>query len=140
MYGLKPDTAKLNKLLERFGLSDTTGKKIDKYSGGMKRRLNLIASVLHDPDLLILDEPTAGVDVQSRAMIMDFLRELNTKGMTIIYSSHILEEVERLCHRVGFLSEGVLMEQGTTSDLLAKYNVDSLEAVYMAVAGKSISE
>ncbi|MCW3125534.1 MAG: transporter ATP-binding protein [Bacteroidetes bacterium] len=139
MYGIKPDKKKLNILLERFGLSDNTGKKIDKYSGGMKRRLNLIASVLHDPALLILDEPTAGVDVQSRAMIMEYLKELNASGMTIIYSSHILEEVERLCHRVGFMSEGVLMEEGKTDDLLVKYNTTSLEAVYLAVAGKSIS-
>jgi ABC-2 type transport system ATP-binding protein len=139
MYGVKPDKGKLNALLERFGLSDNAGKKIDKYSGGMKRRLNLVASILHDPELLILDEPTAGVDVQSRVMIISYLKELNASGMTIIYSSHILEEVERLCERVGFMSEGVLMEEGATTDLLAKYKTDSLEAVYLAIAGKSIS-
>lgn len=139
MYGLKPDVHKLMALLERFGLSADAGKKVDSYSGGMKRRLNLIASVLHDPELLILDEPTAGVDVQSRAMIIAYLSEMNTKGMTIIYSSHILEEVEKLCQRVGFMSEGILIEQGGTADLLAKYHTDSLESVYLTVSGKSIS-
>jgi ABC-2 type transport system ATP-binding protein len=139
MYGLKPDKKKIDALLERFGLTAQADKRVDSYSGGMKRRLNLIASVLHDPELLILDEPTAGVDVQSRAIIISYLREMNAKGMTIIYSSHILEEVEKLCHRVGFMSEGVLMEEGVTSELLAKYNTQSLETVYLAVAGKSIS-
>lgn len=138
MYGLTPDHNKLMTLLERFGLAADAGKRADSYSGGMKRRLNLIASVLHEPELLILDEPTAGVDVQSRAMIIAYLREMNAKGMTIIYSSHILEEVEKLCQRVGFLSEGVLIEQGATADLLQKYRTDSLENVYLTVSGRSI--
>jgi ABC-2 type transport system ATP-binding protein len=139
MYGITPDSDKLSALFDRFGLAADADKRVDSYSGGMKRRLNLIASVLHGPDLLILDEPTAGVDVQSRSMIISYLQEMNRKGMTIIYSSHILEEAEKLCHRVGIISEGQLMEQGTTDALFARYNTNSLETVYLAVAGKSVS-
>lgn len=139
MYGLTPDRNKLMAMLERFGLTADAGKLVVSYSGGMKRRLNLIASVLHGPELLILDEPTAGVDVQSRAMIIAYLREMHAGGMTIIYSSHILEEVEKLCQRVGFLSEGVLIEQGATAELLGKYQADSLESVYLTVSGREIT-
>jgi ABC-2 type transport system ATP-binding protein len=138
MYGLKPDRNKIETLVERFGLKNKAHKQVSSYSGGMKRRLNLIASILHDPELLILDEPTAGVDVQSRTMIIEYLQEKNNEGMTIIYSSHILEEAERLCHRVGIINEGQLLEEGTTKDLLAKFNTDSLEDVFLSVSGKSI--
>jgi ABC-2 type transport system ATP-binding protein len=138
IYGLKPDKAKVEALVDRFGLKSKAHKQVSSYSGGMKRRLNLIASVLHDPELLILDEPTAGVDVQSRTMIIEYLQEMNKKGMTIIYSSHILEEAERLCDRVGIINEGKLLEQGTTKDLMTKFNTDSLEEVFLAVSGKSI--
>ena len=138
MYGLKPDRNKIEALVERFGLKSKAHKQVSSYSGGMKRRLNLIASILHDPELLILDEPTAGVDVQSRTMIIEYLQEKNSEGMTIIYSSHILEEAERLCHRVGIINEGQLLEEGTTKDLLTKFNTDSLEDVFLSVSGKSI--
>jgi ABC-2 type transport system ATP-binding protein len=138
IYGLKPDKTKIEGLIDRFGLKAKSHKQVATYSGGMKRRLNLIASVLHDPELLILDEPTAGVDVQSRTMIIEYLREMNSRGMTIIYSSHILEEAERLCHRVGIINEGRLLEEGSTKDLLIKFNTDSLEEVFLSVSGRSI--
>jgi ABC-2 type transport system ATP-binding protein len=138
IYGHKPDKSKIEGLIDRFGLKSKAHKQVTSYSGGMKRRLNLIASVLHDPELLILDEPTAGVDVQSRSMIVEYLQEMNKLGMTIIYSSHILEEAERLCHRVGIISEGKLLEEGTTQDLIKKFNADSLESVFLSVSGKSI--
>jgi ABC-2 type transport system ATP-binding protein len=138
IYGLRPDRSRIEGLIERFGLRSKAHSLVSSYSGGMKRRLNLIASVLHDPQLLILDEPTAGVDVQSRMMIIEYLQEINSKGMTIIYSSHILEEAERLCHRVGIIHEGTLLEEGTTSGLMAKFNTDSLEEVFLTVSGRSI--
>ena len=139
IYGLRPDSKKINSLLARFGLSPKAHERVSTYSGGMKRRLNLIASLLHSPQLLILDEPTAGVDVQSRIVILDYLRELNADGMTIIYSSHILEEAERLCHRVGIINEGQLLEQGTLSDLSQKYNTNSLENIFLTVSGRAIT-
>jgi ABC-2 type transport system ATP-binding protein len=138
MYGLKPQQAKIDALVDKFGLKAKAHKLVSSYSGGMKRRLNLIASVLHDPELLILDEPTAGVDIQSRTMIIEYLQEMNSKGITIIYSSHILEEAERLCHRVGIINEGQLLEEGTTKDLMTKFESDSLEEVFLHVSGKSI--
>ena len=140
MYGLKPNATEIDKLIERFGLRLKADERVATYSGGMKRRLNLIASVLHHPSLLILDEPTAGVDVQSRAMIINYLQEVNEQGMTIIYSSHILEEAERLCHRVGIIDQGKLIEQGTTHALRAKYHGTDLEAVFLTLTGKHLRE
>ena len=140
MYGLKPNATEIDKLIERFGLRLKADERVATYSGGMKRRLNLIASVLHHPSLLILDEPTAGVDVQSRAMIINYLQEVNEQGMTIIYSSHILEEAERLCHRVSIIDQGKLIEQGTTDALRAKYHGTDLEAVFLTLTGKHLRE
>ena len=84
----------------------------------MKRRLNLIAALLHQPKLVILDEPTAGVDVQSRNMILDFLVDLKAQGTTIIYSSHVLEEAERICSHLGIIDEGKLITTGTRAAVM----------------------
>jgi ABC-2 type transport system ATP-binding protein len=138
IYGLRPDKNKIEAWVNRFGLAAKAHHLVSTYSGGMKRRLNLIASILHDPELLILDEPTAGVDVQSRTMILEYLEEINKKGVTIIYSSHILEEAERLCHRVGIIHEGTLLEEDTVQNLMSKFNAGSLEDVFLAVSGKDI--
>ena len=92
---------KITGYLEIFGLSDKANKRVHTFSGGMKRRLNLIAALLHDPTLLILDEPTAGVDVQSRNILLEFLMTLKNKNITIIYSSHFLEEAEKICSTDG---------------------------------------
>ncbi|MBA4057648.1 MAG: ABC transporter ATP-binding protein, partial [Marivirga sp.] len=99
MYGLDASFIRqqIEKYLVVFGLTDKSKKTVNTFSGGMKKRLNLIAALLHQPKLIILDEPTAGVDVQSRNMILDFLNELKREGTTIIYSSHVLEEAERIC-------------------------------------------
>lgn len=140
MYGIKPDTDKIQALIDEFGLKSKANERVSSYSGGMKRRLNLIASVLHDPELLILDEPTAGVDVQSRTMILEYLQRVNGEGMTIIYSSHILEEAERICHRVGVIDTGKLIEENTTAALKAKYQASTLEDVFLAITGKSIRD
>lgn len=136
IYGIRPDNKNLKSLLERFGLDDQSKTLVASYSGGMKRRLNLIASILHKPEILILDEPTAGVDVQSRSLILSYLQELNRFGVTIIYSSHILEEAERLCHTVGILWQGSLTEEGPVQGLLQKFDSKSLEEVYLNISGK----
>ena len=98
----------------------------------MKRRLNLIAALLHQPKLIILDEPTAGVDVQSRNMILDFLKDLKAQGTTIIYSSHVLEEAERICSHFGIIDEGKLISAGTrTSVMEAHPDCKNLEQVFL---------
>src|SRR5690606_11948881 len=89
--------SRIQGLVVRFGLLPNAHKRIENYSGGVKRRANIIAALLHEPELLILDEPTAGVDVQSRAMILDFLQHYNQEGNSLIYTSHLLEEAEKIC-------------------------------------------
>ena len=95
--------------LEFVGLADRRRDLVDTYSGGMKRRLNLAAAILHDPDLVLLDEPTVGVDPQSRNAIFDSLLELKAAGKTIVYTTHYMEEAERLCDRVAIIDHGKLL-------------------------------
>jgi len=98
--------------------------KVKTYSGGMKRRLNLIASLLHDPPLLLCDEPTVGVDPQSRNAIFDFLLKLNAQGKTILYTTHYMEEVERMCTRVAIMDFGRVIAEGSLDELLERLAYD----------------
>lgn len=143
MYGLKNTIIKnkINELATAFGLTDKMHKSVATYSGGMKRRLNLMAALLHEPKLLVLDEPTVGVDVQSRTMIIDFLKQLNQSGVTILYSSHLMEEAERFCTRFGFIDEGKLVLEGTTESLKKAYpNCENLEAIFLELTGKHVRD
>lgn len=128
-------------LLERFGLSTNSHKRLHQYSGGMKRRANIIAGLLHEPEILILDEPTAGVDVQSRTMILDFLKHYNEEGKTIIYTSHLLEEAERICHDVAIIDEGRLIAQNTPEELIKQsVGCKNLEEVFLYYTGRTVRE
>jgi len=109
---------RIKEQLEAVQLSDRRKDKVKTYSGGMKRRLNLIASILHDPPLLLCDEPTVGVDPQSRNAIFDYLAMLNKGGKTIVYTTHYMEEVERLCNRVAIIDSGKVIAEGTVDELL----------------------
>ena len=104
--------------LKAVQLFDRRKDKVKTFSGGMKRRLNIIASLLHDPEFLLCDEPTVGVDPQSRNAIFDFLISLNEQGKTIIYTTHYMEEAERLCSRIGIIDHGKIIAQGTTDELI----------------------
>ena len=94
--------------------------KVETYSGGMRRRINIVAAVLHRPQLLLCDEPTVGVDPQSRNAIFEFLQKLNAEGMTIVYSTHYMEEATRLCSRIGIIDHGKLLASGTLDELLTQ--------------------
>ena len=120
MQGLsgKRLATRVTEVLELTGLSDRAGDKTIKFSGGMRRRLNIGVALLHQPDLLILDEPTVGVDIQSRANILDQVAEMTRGGMAVLYTTHYIEEVERLCHRVGIIDHGDLIAEGTRSELV----------------------
>jgi len=104
--------------LKAVELFERRKDKVKTFSGGMKRRLNIIASLLHDPEILLCDEPTVGVDPQSRNAIFDFLVSLNKLGKTIIYTTHYMEEAERLCSRIGIIDHGRIIALGTTDELL----------------------
>lgn len=128
-------------LLERLGLDKHADKRINRYSGGMKRRANIIASLLHHPEILILDEPTAGVDVQSRAMILDFLKEYQQLGKTILYTSHLLDEAEKVCDEVAIIDEGKFVINGSPKDLIANTEgCKRLEDVFLHYTGHSVRD
>ena len=143
MYGLKGTVLKdkIIEALSKLGLSDFTHKKIDTFSGGMKRRVNLIASILHEPKVLFLDEPTVGVDVQSKNVIIQHLQELNNNGTTIIYTSHHLNEAERFCTNVAIIDHGKIMIEGKPKDLIENQpKANNLEDVFIALTGKGLRD
>ena len=120
LYGLKGNElkTKVKEALEFVGLWDRRKDIPGKYSGGMKRRLNIACALVHRPKLLIMDEPTVGVDPQSRNYIMESIRKLNDEGTTIIYTSHYMEEVEELCDRIVIVDEGTKIAEGTCEELV----------------------
>jgi len=113
--------------LELAGLVDRAGERVSRYSGGMKRRLNLVAGLLHRPRLVIFDEPTVGVDPQSRNHIFETIRRLRGDGMTVIYTSHYMEEVQTLCERVAILDHGALIADDAIDALIRSHGGGSLE-------------
>lgn len=114
--------ASVDRVLDAIGLTDRADDRVDGFSGGMKRRLNLGASLVHRPRLLLLDEPTTGVDPQSRNHIFEEVRRLNREGLTVVYTSHYMEEVESLCTRIGIMDHGRLIACDTLPALLQKLN------------------
>ena len=127
---------RINNYLGIFGLDKNADIRVSKYSGGMKRRVNLIAGILHRPKILFLDEPTVGIDVQSRNVIRDFLNDLNKTGTTIIYTSHHLEEAETFCTRVAIIDNGQIITLGTPRELIeGTPGAHSLEDVFLQLTG-----
>ena len=142
IYGIKKAVLKqrIDALLSYFGLEQSKNRQIKTYSGGMKRRINLIAGLLHHPKVLFLDEPTVSVDVQSKTLILDNLKEINAQGTTIIYTSHYMEEAEMLCSRVAFIDEGKLLCKGTPDELIQGSGCENLESLYLKLTGKTLRD
>jgi len=143
MYGLSGKNLKdsINNWLEKLGLTKAANKKIETFSGGMKRRVNLIASILHQPKILFLDEPTVGVDVQSRTVIIEQLKELNKQGTTIIYTSHHLEEAENFCTDIAIIDYGKILIQGSPKNLIAQNtNAKNLEDVFLNLTKRKLRD
>ena len=138
LYKIKPKILNeiIDKSLEKIGLLEVANQNIEYYSGGMKRRINLLAGILHQPKILFLDEPTVGVDVISKNTIIQYLKELNMNGMSILYTSHHLLEAQELCHRVGILSEGKLIEENSPKQLITNTKAHSLEEVFINLTQK----
>jgi len=120
LYNLKGELLKqrIDEALIFTGLYDRKNDLVSKFSGGMKRRLNIACAIIHKPKLLFLDEPTVGIDPQSRKHILDSVKELNNNGTTIIYTSHYMEEVELLCSRIIIMDHGRIIAEGTTDELI----------------------
>jgi|TARA_B110000238_G_scaffold194333_1_gene232021 ABC-2 type transport system ATP-binding protein len=143
MYGLQGKALKdsIHLYLGKMGLLEFANKKIEIFSGGMKRRINLIASVLHQPKILFLDEPTVGVDVQSKNVIIDHLKQLNKQGITIVYTSHHLNEAEHFCTRVVIIDHGKIIVKGQPKELIASNEkAHNLEDVFIEFTGKELRD
>ncbi len=119
MYGLsgKHLNSRVDEVLEQIGLTEKAKNRVRTYSGGMKRRVNIGVGLLHRPRLLFMDEPTVGIDPQSRRAILDTVKELNRQGMTVLYTTHYMEEAQELSHRVGIIDHGELIALGTQKEL-----------------------
>ena len=133
MYGMRGATLKhrVAEVLEQIGLADKAKQRIKTYSGGMKRRVNIGVGLLHKPRILFMDEPTVGIDPQSRRNILDGIKDLNNQGMTVLYTTHYMEEAEELSNRVGIVDHGKLIALGTQKELTQ--TVGQLEALRLHI-------
>ncbi|MBN2402147.1 MAG: AAA family ATPase, partial [Spirochaetes bacterium] len=136
LYGLskKEREKKADELLEIFQLSDVRNKRFRAYSKGMKRKLTIAAALIHDPEILFLDEPTAGIDVASVRQIRNLIKRLNKKGTTIFLTTHYIDEAERLCNRVAFINKGNIIKINTVEELVN----DAQDSNIIEVAFESI--
>ena len=146
LYGIKGSELKkaIEESLEYVGLSERKNDYAKNFSGGMKRRLNIACAIGHHPDLLIFDEPTVGIDPQSRNFILDKIKESNKNGTTVIYTSHYMEEVEAICTKIAIMDNGKIIACGTSEEL-KKLVVDdtesiSLEEVFLTLTGKKLRD
>jgi sodium transport system ATP-binding protein len=127
--------ARINELREPFGLGDFLDKRVGKMSTGMKQRLSIARVVFHDPQVLIFDEPTAGLDVIGARAVLSLIQELKKRGRTVIYSTHIMTEAERICDEIAIIERGRILAQGTVESLRQKSSHTSLEDVFVEVVG-----
>jgi len=143
MYGLKGKYLKerIHECLQLFGLEKNANRRIKTFSGGMKRRINLIAGILHKPKIIFLDEPTVGVDVQSRNVILEHLKNINKEGTTIIYTSHYMEEAENFCTRVAIIDKGHIITEGRPKELVtSKEEYTDLESIFLHLTGRALRD
>ena len=142
LAGLSGSDARIraNDLLDELALSDRAKEPVKQYSGGMKRRINIGCALMHRPKLLLLDEPTVGIDPQARANILEFVRKLAADGSAVLYTTHYLDEAEELCQRIGIIDHGRLLAEGTLKQLQDRIGGDQLFALEGAFAGANPDE
>jgi ABC-2 type transport system ATP-binding protein len=138
MYGLRGAALKkrVDEILEVIGLTDRQKGRVAKYSGGMKRRLNIGIALLHTPEVVIMDEPTVGIDPQSRRNILDSVKELNQKGMTVLYTTHYMEEAQELSDHIAIMDHGKLIASGTHNELVKI--VGELDRIELSISTESV--
>jgi len=133
-------TQRTDELLSILGLNDVRDKAVGKFSGGMKRRVNLAIGVIHNPEIIFLDEPTVGVDVHTRHAIMEYLQTLNNNGTTLIYTSHQLSEAEDLCKHIAFIDAGQIIAEGDIETVLQQHSHETLEELFINLTGKALRD
>lgn len=142
LFGLSGDEVRkqIDRCLDFTQLSDKSSRLVSSYSGGMKRRLNLAASMLHNPEILFLDEPTVGIDAQSRQLIHERLTRLNENGTTIIYTTHYMEEAQELCSHVAIIDDGHIIQEGPTEQLTREQGYENLNDLFFSITGKQLRD
>jgi ABC-2 type transport system ATP-binding protein len=137
-YGIPRDIARVRveRWLRQLQLWDKRDEVSRTLSGGMKRRLMIARALVHEPRLLILDEPTAGVDIELRLELWQYVQRINETGTTVLLTTHYLEEAERLCDKIAFIADGEIAAQGSSAELAARYGVANLEDAYLALVGR----
>lgn len=143
LYGLRGNALKSRILdsLQAVGLGNKADDPVSSFSGGMKRRINLAAGILHTPLVLFLDEPTVGIDAQSRQLILDMLQRIKESGTTLVYTTHYMEEAEKLCDRVAIMDRGRILAQGTIPKVLSDHpSCCNLEDLFLELTGKSLRD
>jgi len=145
LYGIKGKELKerTKDALEKVGLWNRKDDFPDSYSGGMKRRLNIACSIAHKPKLLIMDEPTVGIDPQSRNNILEVTKELREEGTTVIYTSHYMEEVEAICSKLIIMDKGIIIEEGDKEEIKLKYKkqgLNNLEEIFLSLTGTELRD
>lgn len=139
VYGLSSKFLenKINQCLAILELEKSKNKKINTFSGGMKRRINIAAGLLHEPQLLFLDEPTVGIDVHSKKVIINYLKDINKNGTTILYTSHLIDEAEDFCSYIAIMDQGKIVTSGKPADLISSNkNTKDLEDVFLQLTEK----
>jgi ABC-2 type transport system ATP-binding protein len=132
--------ARVDYVLEKVGLLDEGKRRVGKYSGGMKRRVSIAMALVTDPRVVLLDEPTVGMDPQARRAVWDFILELRDDGKTVILTTHYMEEADELCDEVGIIDQGKLIELGSPGKLREKYQARDMEDVFIRLTGRRIRE
>ena len=140
-YGVPKKKARerAEEMLERFALTGKRKQRVNTLSGGMKRRMLFARALMHDPKILFLDEPTAGVDVELRYRLWEYIRELNRGGLTILLTTHYLEEAEELCEEIALINEGRIVVQDTSAGLKERFGAINIEEVYLRAVGRDVS-
>ena len=142
LYGIKKDEAnkKIDELAKSFQMEDYINKPVGKYSRGMKQKISIARSIIHTPSVMLFDEPTTGLDVSASRVVQDFILKCKEEGKTILFSSHSMKEVEKLCDRVVIFNKGTLLENCTIPELKEKYDNNDLEEVFLSLIGGNINE
>lgn len=141
VYGLSRQylDEKINECLAMLDLENSKNKKINTFSGGMKRRINIVAGLLHNPEILFLDEPTVGIDIHSKKIIIDYLADINKKGTTIVYTSHLITEAEDFCSYIAIMNNGKIIAEGKPAELISRFaKTKGLEDVFLQLTEKSL--
>jgi sodium transport system ATP-binding protein len=137
LYGFSKDEAdkRINELADELDMREYIDKRVSKFSRGMKQKVSIARAIVHSPSVMLFDEPTTGLDVRATRIIHNFIKKCKRENKTILFSSHSMREVEKLCDRVVIINKGQLVEEGTIAELKKKYNNDDLEEVFVDLIG-----